>query len=42
MPKRRPLLPLGQILAWADADQKRAGRWLGVLSGLVRGAPGET
>jgi hypothetical protein len=37
-----PRLTLRQVLAWADAHQRRTGRWPGVRSGPVPEAPGES
>jgi hypothetical protein len=41
-PHQLPRLSRQQILAWADADQKRTGAWPTAQSGPVAGAPGET
>jgi hypothetical protein len=35
-------LTLAQILAWADAHHRRAGRWPTRQAGVVQGGPGET
>jgi hypothetical protein len=32
---------VAQVLAWADAYHRRTGRWPGVLSGPIAGAPSE-
>jgi hypothetical protein len=37
----QPTLTVEQILAWADAHQRRTGRWPGQESGPVTGAPDE-
>lgn len=37
-----PRLTERQILAWADAHQRRFGRWPSSLSGAIRDTPGET
>ncbi len=37
-----PRLTAEEILAWADAHRGRAGKWPGVGSGAIEGAPGET
>jgi hypothetical protein len=42
MPRRRPLLSVEQILAWADAHKKRLGYWPHCGSGPIHDAPGET
>jgi hypothetical protein len=42
MPKLRPILPVEQILSWADAHRRRSGRWPNLNSGPVHGAAGET
>jgi hypothetical protein len=42
MPRRRPLLTVEQILAWADAHYARTGKWPTFASGPVLEAPGET
>jgi hypothetical protein len=42
MPKLRPLLPVEQILAWADAHHRCSGRWPNLNSGPVLGATDET
>ena len=41
MPKLRPLLPVDQILSWADAHHRRSGRWPNLNNGPVLGAAGE-
>jgi hypothetical protein len=41
MPKVRPILPVEQILAWADAHHRRSGRWPNLNSGPVAGAADE-
>jgi hypothetical protein len=38
---RLPPLTVRKILAWADAHHVRTGRWPGMLSGEIAGAPGE-
>jgi hypothetical protein len=38
----RPQLSVEQVLGWADAFRRRAGRWPHAESGPVPGAPGET
>jgi hypothetical protein len=40
--KRPPKLTEGQILGWADANHRHAGRWPTSLSGTIDGARGET
>jgi len=39
---RPPALTLKQILKWADAHQRRTGRWPSRKSGPIPDAPGET
>lgn len=39
--KALPRLTIAQILTWADAHHRRTGRWPGMASGPVVGAPGE-
>jgi hypothetical protein len=41
-PSQLPRLSRQQILAWADAHQKRTGAWPTAQTGPVAGAPGET
>jgi len=41
-PKAMPLLTVQQVLAWADAQHRRTGRWPLATSGAVEGSPGET
>jgi hypothetical protein len=38
---RKPPLTVAQILSWADAHQRRTGRWPRTTSGPVPEAPGE-
>jgi hypothetical protein len=40
-PASRPPLTVEQILAWADAHQRRTGQWPGVLSGAIPESAGE-
>jgi hypothetical protein len=40
-PRRRSLLTVGQILAWADAHHERTGEWPTLSSGPIAEAPGE-
>ncbi len=39
--RKKPLLTVKQILAWADAHYKRTGKWPTTTSGTVRAAPAE-